>query len=228
MLLGSGPSITVGNLVGNGGFETGNLSDWNLSGNTGGFTFADNGSIAVITPHSGEYFAALGTVGSPAYLSQTLTTVPGQSYVLSLWLNSPDGLTPNAFLVDWNGNTLFDQTNMPALGWENLEFTVTASGTRTVLQFGFQDDPSYLGLDDVSVLPAGAGAPKLTPLHYTSKQFSLMLTGATGTNYIIQVSTNLAAHNWISLATNAPVGGTFNITDSHATNQSRFYRALQQ
>ena len=30
-----------------------------------------------------------GPAGSPAYLSQTMTTVSGQAYVLSLWLRNP-------------------------------------------------------------------------------------------------------------------------------------------
>ena len=49
--------------------------------------------------------------------------------MLSCWLDSPDGLKPNEFLVSWAGTTLFDQTNLPALGWTNLQFNVTASAS---------------------------------------------------------------------------------------------------
>jgi hypothetical protein len=70
--------------------------------------------------------------------------------------------------------------------------------------------------------------PQLTSLIYTNGQFSLMLTGTASTNYVIQVSTNLAVNNWLSVVTNTATGGTFSFTDTHATNQNRFYRAMQK
>lgn len=133
-------------LVVNGGFETGDFTGW-----------TDDGSSSVGTDstavHSGTYGVENGSVGSLGYLSQTLATTPGATYLLSFWLNSPDGQTPNEFQVSWNGTVLFDETNLPALGWTNMQFVVTATSASTVLQFGFQDDPAYLGLDDVSVAP---------------------------------------------------------------------------
>jgi hypothetical protein len=53
--------------------------------------------------------------------------------------------------LEWNGNVLFNGGNLGALGWTNLQFMVTATAASTVLQFGFQDDPAYLALDDVTV-----------------------------------------------------------------------------
>ena len=136
-------------LVQNAGFETGSFSSWSQSGN-----FA-NCSVSSSSPyvHSGSYGALLGPVGSLGYLSQSLPTVAGQVYLLSLWLDSPDGLGPNEFQVAWNGTVMFDQTNLGAIGWTNLQFMVTATGTNTVLQLAFQDDQSFLGLDDIQVSP---------------------------------------------------------------------------
>src|SRR5260221_5277060 len=134
-------------IVQNGGFETGDFTGWTLSGSDTNDIFIDDGSQTGIVPHSGNYLAALAPVGSFSYLSQTLATIAGVGYSLSLWLNSPNGLTPNKFLVSWNGNALFDQTNLPAIGWTNMQFTVTATGSSTVLQFGSQDDNRILGLD---------------------------------------------------------------------------------
>jgi hypothetical protein len=59
-------------------------------------------------------------------------------------------------------------------------------------------------------------------------QFSLQLTGTPGINYAVQVTTNLASPNWTAIVTNSPTNGTFNFTDTHATNQNRFYRAVKQ
>src|SRR5262249_25131594 len=53
----------AGNLV-NGGFETGDFTGWDLSGNTG-FT-----GVSAINPHSGTYAAFLGPIGSLGFLCQ--------------------------------------------------------------------------------------------------------------------------------------------------------------
>jgi hypothetical protein len=45
---------------------------------------------------------------------------------------------------------------------------------------------------------------------------------------VIEMATNLVATNWTALATNSPTNGTFNFTDTQATNGSRFYRAVKQ
>ncbi len=141
---GSGPNLVV-----NGGFETGDFTGWTT----------DSGSVTTGSTyaHSGTYGAQFGPVGSLGYLSQTLSTTPGTSYVLSFWLDSPDGETPNEFQVSWDGTTLLDEANIPAIGWTNIQFVVTATDTSTVLQFGFRDDPTWLGLDDISVQSVQAG-----------------------------------------------------------------------
>jgi hypothetical protein len=86
-----------GQLVQNGGFETGDFTSWTLLGNTNLIAVTTN-STAV---HSDNYGAQFGPSGS--------------------------------------------------LGWTNLQFMVSATAASTVLQFGFQDDPAYLALDDVTV-----------------------------------------------------------------------------
>jgi hypothetical protein len=142
-----GSSQSQSNLVVNGGFETGDFTGWDGGGND-----VDDGSDSDTIPHTGDYEAEFGSVGELGYISQTLSTTPGATYLLSFWLNSPDGQTPNEFQVSWNGTTLFDETDIPAIGWTNIQFVVTATGSSTELQFGAQDDPSYLALDDVSVV----------------------------------------------------------------------------
>ena len=113
-------------LVQNGGFETGDFSYWVLTG-----SLADNKVTSIAEDvHSGSYGARLGAMNSLGYLSQTMPTVAGQSYLLSCWLHSP-GDTPNEFLVSWNGSTLFDQTNVPTFAWTNLQFLVQATGSVT-------------------------------------------------------------------------------------------------
>ncbi len=153
-------NLLVGqSLVFNGGFETGDFTSWTLVGTSGqanyvGTSFTDPTSGFTINPHSGSYVALLGEAGTNAYLSQLLPTLPGQKYLLSLWLcNALRGnrSNPNTFSVSWSGQSLYNKTNVAQLNWTNLQFVVTATTNNTVLQFGARNDNSYLGLDDVSV-----------------------------------------------------------------------------
>jgi len=216
-------------LVLNGGFETGDFTDWTLIGDSSPDNFVANSSSRTgIAPHSGSYFAALGNSGSLGYLSQTLPTAANQSYLLSLWLDDANGLTPNEFNVSWNGNTITDLVNMSQFGWTNLQFVVTATSNSTVLQFGERDDSSYLGLDDVSLTPIPAAAFKPATVVKTNNNLKFAWSALTGLVYQVQFQTNLLQTNWTVLksitATNTPV--TFVDTNPITAFPQKFYRLL--
>lgn len=213
-------------LVQNGGFEAGNFSGWTQSGNFD-FTSVVSGNSSFI--HSGTFGAQLGPENTLGYLSQTLQTVPGQNYLLSLWLDSPNishqTLTPNEFSVSWAGNVLFDRVNIGKIGWTNLQFIVTANNSSTVLQLGFRDDPYYLGLDDASVIPVVTD--NFRTLATTNNDFNLTWDATTGLVYQVQYSTNLLSTNWINLgkiilATNTII--TLSDTNTFSTSSQKFYR----
>lgn len=174
--------------------------------------------------HSGRYGAALGAPYSLGYLSQTLPTSPGQLYFLSFWLASPDGLVPNQFVASWNGTTLFNQSNLPKIGWTNLVFLVTATSSSTVLQFGCLDQPYFLGLDDVSVAPVVR--PELQSASLGSGAFSFQWNALAGLSYQVQYKTNLLQPDWANL------GGAITATNSTASvldsspDGMRFYRIV--
>jgi hypothetical protein len=151
--------LMVGQLVQNGGFETGNLADWMLTGDVS-HVVASTYSGAV---HSGAYGVFIENGGGPGYLSQSLPTVPGQTYSVSLWLDSQYDLTPTGFSVAWAGNTLCAFTNLTEIGWTNLQFTVAAANTFSVLKIGFANGVSFFGLDDISVTAASPGISAVTP-----------------------------------------------------------------
>ena len=149
-------------LVVNGGFESGDFSPgWTVAGS---FTFVDPaipgvGGAGGFGTHSGGFYAAMGTVGPLGSISQTLSTTAGQSYTLDYWFAS-DGGTPNQFRVEWDGSPVFDQTDIPMQDYVEYTFTVTASTGSTVLEFFERNDPSYLSLDDVSVVDAQSAVPE--------------------------------------------------------------------
>ena len=219
----NGPAVNLtqgafnSGLVVNGGFETGDFTGWYLTN----LVTTPSTTVDQLEALDGSYGADFPQAGSLDYLSQTLTTKPNLPYVLSFWLNSPDGLTPSEFLARWNGTTLFDQTSVPALGWTNLQFIVSSPTTSAVLLFGGQNDKSDFGLDDVSVTPA---RPGLSALAVAGA--NLVLTGTNGIGgqtYWVLAATNITTPlaQWTPVFTNAPcLNGPFSLTLTNAVQPS--------
>lgn len=143
------PSIASADLVVNGGFETGDFTGWILSGNP------IPGTVDTQDPHSGNYAADLVAAGSPSFMEQFLPTTSGTRYSLTYFLNVSADSTggPVEFLAQVNGVTVFDQTNIPTQPYASYSFPFLATGTSTVLKFGFRNDPGSFFLDDISVAP---------------------------------------------------------------------------
>lgn len=81
----------------------------------------------------------------------------------------------------------------------------------------------------VNIVVYPANLPILAqPGKVSASQFNVNLYGASGYNYTLQASTNLATANWstITVVTNLP-GNPYLIQDFQATNGARFYRAFQ-
>ena len=138
------------NLVTNGGFETDNFSGWTRSGNlgaTGVYNFA----------HSGSYAAHLGPVGSDGFLTEHISTTPGQTYILDFWL-AHDGGGTNDFSAHWNGATLLSLSGAPSQNYNHYTYEVTATSGTTGLTFQFRQDPAYWNLDDIQVRADGQAA----------------------------------------------------------------------
>jgi endonuclease G len=69
-----------------------------------------------------------------------------------------------------------------------------------------------------------AAQPAISAPVFANNQFQFTLTGTTGSNYIVQAATNLAAPNWIPLVTNT---APFVFIQSNANLfAQRFYRAV--
>lgn len=79
---------------------------------------------------------------------------------------------------------------------------------------------------NITVYPTGAAALS-APQRISPSQVNLNVNGSIFTTYTLQVSTNLSQSNWSSLFSFQLTSNPFPITDSQATNQTRFYRLLK-
>ncbi len=164
--------------VQNGGFETGDFTDWTVSGDT---SFVGVCSVSTcpggFAPYQGNYAAYFGPVGDTATISQEIPTVAGVQYTLDFFLANPVGGTPNYFSVQF-GNASLSVTNFgAAFGWQEFDLTNVATGNETSLSFTFRNDPAYWFLDNVSVSSGSGGT---TPEPGTFLLFGSGLVGIAG------------------------------------------------
>jgi hypothetical protein len=101
--------------------------------------------------------------------------------------------------------------------------------------YGYYDPANYHIVNippsnpTVNIVIYPANIPLLgQPGKVTLSQFNLNLYGASGYNYTVQTSTNLAMANWstLTIVSNFP-SSPYLIQDFQATNSARFYRAFQ-
>jgi subtilase family serine protease len=227
-------------IVQNGGFETGDFSYWTLSGHGLLLTNIDGQSQLEIynavepaidyplVAHSGNFGAFLGDT-APAKLSQTLPTIAGQYYWISLWLDNPTNGTGQSFYVNWNTNatthTLYTKSSPPVFAWTNLQFIAAAGSSSTVIQFQAENIPNFYGLDDVSVTPIPK--PAFTGVALTPQGVNLSWIATSGLVYQVQYNPAPIQTGWLNLgapttATSSPI--TFSDTNSISAALERYYR----
>jgi subtilase family serine protease len=233
--------------VGNGGFETGDFTDWNLVGDTNlvfalaaddvdvAGTNALGGAADAQFVHSGLYGAYLGEwawlPGDPAVgsLSQNVATAPGRQYLVSFWLtsvaDSSGDTTLNSFAARWNGSALYDQTNLNAFGWTNLQFVVPATTASTTLEFDFDNVPAGFGLDDVSV--GTVPAPALQSVTLTSGHITFTWNGVANSSYQVQSASDLTNPNWTNVAATVTASGNIvSASEPIGATSQQFYRVI--
>lgn len=141
-----GSCYSPGNYVVNCGFETGDFTGWTVGGNTS-FT-----GVSTFNPHSGDYAAYLGPVGSDGTLTQNVGG-PITVYTVSFWLYN-EGTVPNDFTVLWNGNDVGpDLVNASAFPYTEVSGILAgnAGAGSNTLTFVFSQNSGYFFLDDVFV-----------------------------------------------------------------------------
>lgn len=166
------PSIcdgAAGNLVTNCGFETGDFTGWTFSGNDVPFELGNlygvegQDPVDSIYPNSGSYQAYFAdVVDNATTLSQTLATVPGGEYAVSLYLTQDTAFTgimcngvpcANEFDVTLDGNIVDDLTDVPVQGHTEYTATLDVTDASSILNITLGNDLGEFLLDDVDVIP---------------------------------------------------------------------------
>lgn len=226
--------------VGNGGFENGNLDDWTFVGDTN-YTFvlaADDADIAgeeelpgrsdALFVHSGLYGGYLGEWQNNGTLSHTVPTVAGQKLLVSFWLSSvPDQnnqTTPNSFTAKWNGSTLFTATNLPVIGWTNLQYIVSSSGGSGTVEFDFINTPGAFGLDDLTVQTVPA--PVLNAAAVSGGNVTVSWDAVINSSYQIQSTTNLNGSGWTNVGSPIVATNTVMSIPMPMSAPQTFYRVV--
>lgn len=168
ILLGAGQTLASPvNLVHNGGFEEGGTAenanipiDWSFAPASFGLhnlnLFYD-GSTQPLS-HSGNWyyvFASTNPSGSYDTLAQAISTVPGQTYTLSFYINSTIPGGQQFFMASWDGQAVATSSNgdIGNQSYGQVIRSVTATTSSTILSFtGYNSSGAYR-LDDISVLP---------------------------------------------------------------------------
>jgi hypothetical protein len=144
----------LGNLLVNGGFETGSFGGWAVT-----IPPADSGNCGVTDNswyvHDGVYGAFFGPVTGGCFISQMIATVPGDFYDVTGWMRiypAAAGTAPdNWFEFWWGGASVIRLEDDSSLTWGQGVFHLLATTTATEVRFGFYNPPGVFAFDDVVV-----------------------------------------------------------------------------
>jgi len=158
-------SVLAQNLVLNGGFETGDFSNWTQARDTDFTEVLSSASDPDAPSPEGAYHARFGPLDN-GDIFQNFGTSVGTIYRVSYFLyTGTSSSTRRTFeaRVGTPGSliTLETLTN-PAIfaGYVQRSFTFTATSTTSRIRFTFQNDPDYWRLDDVFITRA---VPEIDP-----------------------------------------------------------------
>lgn len=212
------------NVIGNGSIAAAPL--------TGFYPYGTSVGLAAV-PNAGNSFLqwgnALSGTNSPLTWSVTnanptigavFTALGAQQYSLALTANGAGGATASPYANHYTNGQPVTVTATPNAGQDFVGWSGGASGTQ---------NPLVVTMNSNQVITANfTERPTLrvgTPLEgFGEDGYRLTLTGEFGGLYEILGSTNLA--DWDAVGTVTNTYGTFQFTDSAATNlPTRFYRA---
>jgi hypothetical protein len=161
---------------------------------------------------NGTYWSSLGNIGSAA----SGTLLQGDALV---YHSSSGGHILMFLNEESSGFRSMEQNTPPHHATRLLRSYSSVGAYRPIRRNQITGD-----VDDGAV--SASVQNQLTGMKFGNGAFRFVLNGSVGSNYVIQVSSNLV--NWLPLSTNTiPADGSVNITNSGIFNLPRqFYRAL--
>lgn len=197
------------NLVQNGNFAAGggSFAGWTISHTPGDTNYANDSPMiynGVPGPAGNDYYARFlnETSGSADILSQEISTIPGDIYLVSFY--AEDGAGHN-ITTDFNfGDFSYDLGNAFAIGpgewwqgWTNFTFTLTATEAETDLSFLVKaDTQSEFGVTGISVM--AVPQPELREA-FVGGKIQVTVTNC-NSQIIIQSSSDMV--DWVNVYTN--------------------------
>ncbi len=100
----------------------------------------------------------------------------------------------------------------------------TSTGNWYIFDKSINTDPDFAVEGIINVIPPASPAVLSAPV-FSTGQFQMLVTGTAGSNYVVQVATNLSPANWIGQFTNV---SPFIFTNANLTAPQKFYRVIVQ
>jgi uncharacterized protein (DUF2141 family) len=156
------------------------------------------------------------TITNP--LNNATLSAPANVTILASASDSDGSVTNMQFIV--GSNILTNVNNAPFSG------TTNNLGAGSYILSAIASDNN--GVKNTNVISITVVTPVVVslgnPATSSSTNFQFSYSANVGLSYVIQRSTNLAAANWIPLATNTAASNPVVFMDVHATNSPNFYR----
>ncbi len=148
------------NLVADPGFEANNLSAWVITTDSpdGASIDLDTKAIDAFSGVQCVYFAQSDYFD---HLTQTISTLAGQTYALTFMVSANPDFTPSSnavqqFEVFWAGTQVYSRSDNSSQPYQQITvLDLTATGASTLLTFNGRNQPGAYYLDDISLTASG-------------------------------------------------------------------------
>jgi hypothetical protein len=184
--------------------------------------FAGGGDTVVTATSDYKLLSAYAVQRTNGYL--TLLVINKSCYAnLNAAINLT-GYVPAANAIAYSYGIPQDQAaffNGPAAALDIATGNLAVAGSNFTATF-----PPY-SATVLQLAPAAPSLATLSPPQSSSGRFIFQLQGQPGVPYLIQMSTNLASANWITISTTTPATGTLILTNT-MSSAAQFFRAVWQ